>query len=132
MDNKPALGEVSVFGDTHRQLSVLEKEKKNIGQDVSWTWIHVSGINLDSGTLQNCLRWMHNSFSESQPCFRINKLYLFKIKFQCNKAVYTVNKIPVCNRRYTRSLQIEEKGKERNQQGAKRSIKPTIPLWEKI
>ena len=59
MDNKPALGEVSIFGDsdTHRQLSVLlEKEKKNIGQDVSWTWIHVSGINLDSGTLQNCLR----------------------------------------------------------------------------
>ena len=59
MDNKPALGEVSIFGDsdTNRQLSVLlEKEKKNIGQDVSWTWIHVSGINLDSGTLQNCLR----------------------------------------------------------------------------
>ena len=57
MDNKPALGEVSIFGDTHRQLSVLlEKEKKNIGQDASWTWIHVSGINLDSGTLQNCLR----------------------------------------------------------------------------
>jgi len=32
VDNKPALGEVSIFGDTHRQLSVLlEKEKKNIG-----------------------------------------------------------------------------------------------------
>jgi len=57
VDNRPALGEVSVFADTHRQLSVLlEKEKKNIGQDVSWTWIHVSGINLDSGSLQNCLR----------------------------------------------------------------------------
>jgi len=34
VDNKPALGEVSIFGDsdTNRQLSVLlEKEKKNIG-----------------------------------------------------------------------------------------------------